>query len=183
MSQNFFMLPTYFLENTMTLSTSFALGRRTLLAAAILTGVVGCATRPAPVDLAQTLGNTPSLSTLNTLVTQAGLTATLKSAGPFTVFAPSNDAFKAVPAKTMDELAKDPEKLKALLTYHVVPAKLLAADVKNSNVKSAQGSMLALSKAGDFVTVENAAVTQADIMATNGVVHVVDAVLPAPAGK
>jgi uncharacterized surface protein with fasciclin (FAS1) repeats len=65
----------------------------------------------------------------------------------------------------------------------VVPAKLMAADVKNSNVKSVQGSMLALSKAGDFVTVETAAVTQADIVATNGVVHVVDTVLPAPAGK
>ena len=167
----------------MTFSTHFALGRRSLLAAALLTGMVGCATRPAPVDVAQTLANTPSLSTLNTLVTQAGLSDTLKTGGPFTVFAPSNDAFKAVPAKTMDELAKNPEKLKALLTYHVVPAKLMAADVKNSNVKSVQGIMLALSKAGYFVTVETAAVTQADIAATNGVVHVVDTVLPAPAGK
>jgi uncharacterized surface protein with fasciclin (FAS1) repeats len=167
----------------MTFSTRFTPGRRTLLAAALLAGLVGCATRPVPADVAQTLANTPSLSTLNTLVTQAGLTDTLKAAGPFTVFAPSNDAFKAVPAKTMAELAKNPEQLKALLAYHVVPAKLMAADVKNSNVKSVQGSMLALSKAGDFVTVETAAVTQADIVATNGVVHVVDTVLPAPAGK
>lgn len=167
----------------MTFSTSLSLGRSSLLAAALLAGMVGCATRPAPVDLAQTLANTPSLSTLNTLVAQAGLTATLKSGGPFTVFAPSNDAFKAVPAKTMDELAKNPEKLKALLAYHVVPAKLMGADVKNSNVKSLQGSTLALAKAGDFVTVEAAAVTQADIAATNGVVHVVDTVLPAPASK
>lgn len=167
----------------MTFSTHLTLGRRSLLAAALLTGMVGCATRPAPVDVAQTLANTPSLSTLNALVAQAGLTATLKTGGPFTVFAPSNDAFKAVPAKTMDELAKNPEKLKALLAYHVVPAKLMAADVKNSNVKSVQGSMLAVAKAGDFVTVETAAVTQADIAATNGVVHIVDTVLPAPAGK
>lgn len=167
----------------MTFSTPFTPGRRTLLAAALLASLVGCATRPVPADVAQTLANTPSLSTLNTLVAQAGLTDTLKAAGPFTVFAPSNDAFKAVPAKTMAELAKNPEQLKALLAYHVVPAKLMAADVKNSNVKSVQGSMLALSKAGDFVTVETAAVTQADIVATNGVVHVVDTVLPAPAGK
>lgn len=167
----------------MTFSTHLTLGRRTLLAAALLAGMVGCATRPAPVDLAQTLANTPSLSTLNALVAQAGLIATLKTGGPFTVFAPSNDAFKAVPAKTMDELAKNPEKLKALLAYHVVPAKLMAADVKNSNVKSVQGSMLALAKAGDFVTVETAAVTQADISATNGVLHIVDTVLPAPTGK
>lgn len=167
----------------MTFSTLLTPGRRTLLAAALLAGLVGCATRPVPADVAQTLANTPSLSTLNSLVAQAGLTDTLKATGPFTVFAPSNDAFKAVPAKTMDELAKSPEKLKALLAYHVVPAKLMAADVKNSNVKSVQGSVLALSKAGDFVTVETAAVTQADIVATNGVVHVVDTVLPAPAGK
>lgn len=167
----------------MTFSTSLSLGRRSLLAAALLTGMVGCATRPAPVDVAQTLANTPSLSTLNSLVSQAGLNATLKTGGPFTVFAPSNEAFKAVPAKTMNELANNPEKLKALLTYHVVPAKLLAADIKNSNVKSVQGGMLALAKAGDFVTVESAAVIQADIAATNGVVHVVDTVLPAPAGK
>lgn len=167
----------------MTFSTLLTPGRRTLLAAALLASLVGCATRPVPADVAQTLANTPSLSTLNTLVTQAGLTDTLKATGPFTVFAPNNDAFKAVPAKTMDELAKSPEKLKALLAYHVVPAKLMAADVKNSNVKSVQGSVLALSKAGDFVTVETAAVTQADIVATNGVVHVVDTVLPAPAGK
>lgn len=167
----------------MTFSTPFTPGRRTLLAAALLASLVGCATRPVPADVAQTLANTPSLSTLNTLVAQAGLTDTLKAAGPFTVFAPSNEAFKAVPAKTMAELAKNPEQLKALLAYHVVPAKLMAADVKNSNVKSVQGSMLALSKAGDFVTVETAAVTQADIVATNGVVHVVDTVLPAPASK
>ena len=167
----------------MTFSTLLTPGRRTLLAAALLAGLVGCATRPVPADVAQTLANTPSLSTLNTLVAQAGLTDTLKATGPFTVFAPSNEAFKAAPAKTMAELAKNPEQLKALLAYHVVPAKLMAADVKNSNVKSVQGSVLALSKAGDFVTVETAAVTQADIVATNGVVHVVDTVLPAPAGK
>ena len=83
----------------------------------------------------------------------------------------------------MDELAQNPEKLKALLAYHVVAAKLVAAEVKNSQVKSLQGAPLAVSKAGDFVTVETAAVTQADILATNGVVHVVDTVLPAPAGK
>lgn len=167
----------------MTFSTPLPLGRRTLLAVALLTGMVGCATRPAPVDVAQTLANTPTLSTLNTLVTQAGLADTLKTGGPYTVFAPNNDAFKAVPAKTLDELAKNPEKLKALLSYHVVPATLLAADVKNSNVKSLQGSTLAIAKAGDFVTVETAAVVQADLKATNGVVHVVDTVLPAPASK
>lgn len=165
----------------MTFSTFPA--RRTLLLVALLSSMVGCATRPAPTDVAQTLANTPELSTLSSLVAKTGLSDALKSGGPYTVFAPSNAAFKALPAKTLDELTQSPEKLKALLTYHVVPAKLMAADVKNSNVKSLQGTLLAVSKAGDFVTVETAAVTQADIVATNGVVHVVDTVLPAPAGK
>ncbi len=160
----------------------FALSRRTLIVAAtVLAGLSGCATVSQPVSVADTIARTPSLSTLNSLVTKAGLTEALKGAGPFTVFAPSNDAFKAVPAKTLDELAANPEKLKAVLTFHVVPGKLAAADIKNSNVKSLNGAVLAVSKAGTFVTVENAAVTGADLLATNGVVHVVDTVLLPPA--
>jgi uncharacterized surface protein with fasciclin (FAS1) repeats len=160
----------------------FTLSRRTLLvAASVVAGLSACATVSQPVNVADTIARTPSLSTLNALVVKAGLSDALKAAGPFTVFAPSNDAFKAVPAKTLDELAANPEKLKAVLTYHVVPGKLVAADVKNSNVKSLNGAVLALSKAGTFVTVESAAVTDADLLATNGVVHVVDTVLLPPA--
>lgn len=164
--------------------SAFAHPRRSLLvAAALVAALSGCATVSQPSNVADTIARTPELSTLNSLVTKAGLTETLKSAGPFTVFAPSNEAFKAVPAKTLDELAASPDKLKAVLTYHVVPGKLMAADVKNSNVKSVQGSNRALAKAGTFVIVETATVTTADISATNGVVHVVDTVLlpPAPA--
>jgi uncharacterized surface protein with fasciclin (FAS1) repeats len=150
-----------------------------LLAAAVI-ALAGCATKPTPVSVADTIARDPSLSTLNGLVTRAGLSDTLKGTGPFTVFAPSNDAFKAVPAKTMDDLAKDPAKLKDLLTFHVVPAKLNAADVKTGNTKTAHGANVALSKAGDFVTVEEAMVQTADIGATNGVVHVVDRVLMPP---
>lgn len=158
--------------------------RRTLmLAAALVATLSGCATVSQPSNVADTLARAPELSTLNSLVAKAGLTDTLKSAGPFTVFAPSNEAFKTVPAKTLTELTANPEKLKALLTYHVVPGKLMAADIKNSNVKSVQGANLALATAGTFVIVETATVTTADIAATNGVVHVVDTVLmpPAPA--
>ena len=156
--------------------------RRLLLASAAAALVAACASQPAatPVSVADTIARDPELSTLNTLVTQAGLTETLKAPGPITVFAPTNDAFKAVPAKTMDELSHDPAKLKAVLAYHVLPAKLVAADVKNSNVKTAQGANVALSKAGEFVTVEDAMVQQADIVATNGVVHTVDRVLMPP---
>lgn len=163
--------------------THFTPTRRMLLAAAFATTMVGCATQSGPTNVADTLANTPSLSTLHILVTQAGLTDTLKTGGPFTVFAPSNDAFKAVPAKTMDELAQNPQKLKDVLTYHVLAGKTMAADVKNANAKTLNGATVALSKAGDFVTVEGAMVTTGDIAATNGVVHIVDTVLLPPVKK
>lgn len=147
---------------------------------ALLAVLAGCATTPAPTSVADTIAADPSLSTLSGLVAKAGLTDTLKSGGPYTVFAPTNDAFKAVPAKTMDELGHDPAKLKALLTYHVLPGKVMAADVKNGNAKTVNGANLALSKAGTFVTVEEAMVQTADVSATNGVIHTVDRVLMPP---
>ena len=143
----------------------------------------GCATQASPLSVADTIAAKPQLSTLNGLVAKTGLAETLKGTGPFTVFAPSNEAFAKVPAKTMDDLSKDPAKLKAVLTYHVVPGKVMAADVKNGNSKTVNGANLALSKAGDFVTVENAVVQTADISATNGVVHIVDSVLIPPATR
>lgn len=158
--------------------------RRTALAAALVTLMSGCATLPAPVNVADTLAADPTLSTLNGLVQSAGLTDTLKGPGPFTVFAPSNDAFKAVPAKTLESLSKDPTALKAVLTYHVLAAKALAADVKNGKVKTLNGAELDLAKAGDFVTIgEGTIVTKADTLATNGVVHTIDTVLMPPVKK
>lgn len=156
---------------------------RILYIALAVAALGACATRSAPVSVADTIAANPKLSTLSSLVTKTGLTDTLKSAGPFTIFAPSNDAFAKVPAKTMDELAKDPVKLKAVLTYHVVAGKLMAADVKNGNSKTVNGANIALSKSGEFVTVEDAMVQTADISATNGVVHVVDSVLIPPATR
>ena len=156
------------------------LNRRLLSLAAVAALVAGCATQPATVTLADTLARTPSLSTLHGLVVKAGLNDTFKGPGPFTVFAPNNDAFKAVPAKTMDELAKDPTRLKSVLTYHVVPGQILASDVKNGPVKSVQGTSLALSRAGAYITVEEAMVMTADVKASNGVAHIVDRVLMPP---
>jgi len=161
--------------------------RRTLLIApvllglAALTSLTGCATTPAPTTIAETAARTPQLSTLTKLIADAGLTDTLKGAGPFTVFAPSDEAFKAVPAKTLAELAANKDRLRAVLTYHVVPGKVMAAEVKTGNVKSVQGANLALSRSGTFVTVEDAVVTQADVAATNGVVHIIDKVMIPPA--
>ncbi|MGH6638621.1 MAG: fasciclin domain-containing protein [Polaromonas sp.] len=159
------------------------LNRRLLFVAATLAALAGCATHSTPVSVADTIAARPQLSTLNTLVAKTGLADTLKGTGPFTVFAPTNEAFAKVPAKTMDALANDPAKLKAVLTYHLVPGKLMAADVKNGNSKTVNGANVALSKAGDFVTVEEALVQTADISATNGIVHIVDSVLIPPATR
>lgn len=159
------------------------LNRRFLIACTIVLALTGCATSQTPVSIADTIAGNPQLSTLNGLIVKAGLVDTLKGAGPFTVFAPSNEAFAKVPAKTLADIGADPARLKAVLTYHVVPGKVMAADVKNSNAKTVNGANLALSKAGDFVTVEDGMVQKADLNATNGVVHIIDSVLipPAPA--
>jgi len=155
--------------------------RRTLVLVAIsLTTLAGCATTPTPTTIADTAARTPQLSTLTKLLKDAGLEDTLRGAGPFTVFAPSDEAFKAVPAKTMAELAADKELLKSVLTYHVLAGKVMAADVKNGNLKTVQGANVAVSKAGSFVTVEDALVTSANVTATNGVVHIIDKVLIPP---
>ncbi len=137
-----------------------------------------CASAPASVSDAAS--RDPQLTTLNKLIADAGLADTLRGSGPYTVFAPSDEAFKAVPAKTMAELSSNKELLRSVLTYHVVPGKVPAAEVKNGNVKTVQGASLALAKSGGFVTVEDALVTQADLPAGNGVVHVIDRVLMPP---
>ncbi len=148
-----------------------------ILSSLTLATLAACASQPTPVTVAETLARTPNLSTLSKLVGDAGLTDTLKGQGPFTVFAPTDEAFKSVPAKTLEDIAKDPARLKAVLTYHVVAGKTMAADVKNSSVKTVNGAQVALSKAGDFVTIEDAAVQTLDVSATNGVIHVIDRVL------
>ncbi|MDI1239077.1 MAG: fasciclin domain-containing protein [Polaromonas sp.] len=157
--------------------------RRLILIAAAAAMVAGCATRSTPVPVADTIAATPSLSTLSSLISKSGLASTLNGTGPFTVFAPTNDAFKAVPAKTMDALAKDPAMLRDVLTYHVLAGKVMSADVKNGSVKTVNGGSVALAKAGEFVTVEDAMVQTANIVATNGVIHTVDRVLIPPVKK
>jgi uncharacterized surface protein with fasciclin (FAS1) repeats len=157
--------------------------RRTALAFVSATALAlsACGTLPAaPTSIDQTLASTAELSTLSGLVQSAGLTDTLKGAGPFTVFAPSNEAFSRLTPKQLDDLRNNREQLRALLTFHVLPESVKAAAVKPGNAKTVNGANLPLSKAGDFVTVDDAMVTKADIDATNGVVHVVDRVLTPP---
>lgn len=158
-----------------------ALATLTLAASAL--SLAGCAGAPKAASIADTAAATPELSTLARLVGQAGLADTLRGPGPFTVFAPSDEAFKSLPAGTLEKLAQDKAMLAAVLTYHVVPAKVMAAEVKNGNVKTVQGANLAVAKSGDYVTVEDALVTKADVSATNGVVHIIDKVLMPPAPR
>jgi uncharacterized surface protein with fasciclin (FAS1) repeats len=101
---------------------------------------------------------------------------TLKGKGPFTVFAPTDEAFAKIPKADLDALLKDKAKLTAVLTYHVVPGKVMAKDVKAGKVKTVQGSELTVATMGG-VTVDNAKVIKTDIAASNGVIHVIDTVV------
>ncbi|MFM2051858.1 MAG: hypothetical protein RL682_2349 [Pseudomonadota bacterium] len=165
------------------LANTLAHTRRAALAAALLSLFAGCAAVSKPVSVADAINNTPTLSTLSSLVKSAGLTDILQGAGPLTVFAPNNEAFKVIPAKTMEALAKDPAALKNVLTFHVLPGNVMAASFKNSKARTLNGAEVELSKAGDMVTIDSAVVTQADLIATNGVVHIIDTVLMPPAKK
>jgi uncharacterized surface protein with fasciclin (FAS1) repeats len=121
----------------------------------------------------------PDFSTLVAAVTAAGLVDTLNGDGPFTIFAPTNAAFEKLPAGTVEDLLKpeNKEKLIAILTYHVVAGKVMAADVKTGKVKSLQGGELDVVVGDDGVTVDGAKVTQTDIVGSNGVIHVIDSVV------
>lgn len=125
------------------------------------------------VDVAVGAGN---FKTLVAAVQAAGLVDTLKSPGPFTVFAPTDAAFAKIPKATLDALLADKAKLTAVLTYHVVAGKVMAADVKAGKVKTVQGSELTVSTTGG-VMVDGAKVSATDIMADNGVIHVIDSVI------
>ena len=125
------------------------------------------------VDTAVAAGN---FKTLATALQAAGLIDTLKGKGPFTVFAPTDEAFAKIPKADLDALLKDKAKLTAVLTYHVVPGKVMAKDVKAGMVKTVQGSSLTVATAGG-VTVDKAKVVKTDIVADNGVIHVIDSVV------
>jgi len=130
------------------------------------------------VDIAST---TEGFSTLVAAVTAAGLGETLQGAGPFTVFAPNDAAFPALPAGVLDALLlpENKDTLAKILKYHVVSGKVLAADVNDGDVATVEGQNVTLSTAGG-VTVNGAKVIQADVMASNGVIHVIDAVILPP---
>ena len=127
-------------------------------------------------DLVDTAVAAGSFKTLAAALTAAGLVDTLKGKGPFTVFAPTDEAFAKIPKADLDALLKDKAKLTSVLTYHVVAGKVMAADVKAGKVKTVQGSELTVSTSMG-VSVDNAKVIKTDIVADNGVIHVIDTVI------
>ncbi|MEO8805035.1 MAG: fasciclin domain-containing protein [Burkholderiaceae bacterium] len=127
-------------------------------------------------DIVDTALGAGSFKTLAAALNAAGLIDTLKGPGPFTVFAPTDEAFAKIPKAQLDALLADKAKLTAVLTYHVVPGKVMAKDVKAGKVKTVQGSELTVATVGG-VTVDGAKVTATDIVADNGVIHVIDSVV------
>ena len=128
-------------------------------------------------DIVDTAVKAGSFNTLVAAVKAAGLVDTLKGAGPFTVFAPTDEAFAKLPAGTVDALLKDIPKLKKILTYHVVSGKVMAADVaKMKSAKTVEGSDVKID-ASSGVKVNDSTVSTADVVTDNGVIHIIDTVL------
>ena len=152
--------------------------KKNLLAA--VTGLV-LASPAAAADIVETAAANGSFTTLVAAAKAAGLVDTLKGPGPFTVFAPTDEAFKKLPAGTVENLLKPENKtqLTKVLTYHVVPGKVMASDVKGktTTAKTVEGSTVAIDASGSAVKVDNATVSKPDVNASNGVIHVIDTVI------
>ena len=133
-------------------------------------------------DIVDTAVAAGSFNTLATALKAAGLVETLKGKGPFTVFAPTDDAFRKLPAGTLEKLLADKAQLTKVLTYHVVSGKVMAADVvKLSEAKTVEGSVVKIAVKDGKVKVNDANVVKTDVGASNGVIHVLDAVILPPA--
>ena len=132
-----------------------------------------------PGDIVAVASSAGSFKTLVAAVKAAGLVETLQGKGPFTVFAPTDEAFAKLPPGTVEDLLKpeNKDKLVAILTYHVVPGKVMAADVKTMMVKTVNGKELSIKVDDGKVTVNGAKVIKTDVAASNGVIHVIDTVL------
>lgn len=159
----------------MTLSTAL----RAAVIAAPMALIAALPVRAA--DIVDTAAANADFETLVAAVSAADLVETLKGEGPFTVFAPTDDAFAALPAGTLDNLLKPEAKaqLTGILTYHVVPGRIMAADIAmgQTSVETVNGQALNVQKTADGVLVNGARVTTADIAVDNGVIHVIDAVV------
>ena len=142
----------------------------------LVTALALCTVAVQAKDIVDTAVAAGSFKTLATALTAAGLVDRLKAKGPFTVFAPTDEAFAKIPKADLDALLADKAKLIAVLSYHVVPGKVMAKDVKAGKVKSVQDSEITVTTAGG-VMVDKAKVIKTDIVADNGVIHVIDSVI------
>ncbi|HEY0337766.1 MAG TPA: fasciclin domain-containing protein [Burkholderiales bacterium] len=144
------------------------------IAATVLSGA---ASLTFAADIVETAVSAGQFKTLVKALQEANLVSTLKGPGPFTVFAPTDAAFAKLPAGTLDTLLNDKQKLAAVLTYHVVPGKVMAAQVEPGPVKTVEGHSLMVTADRGAVMVDNAKVVKTDIVASNGVIHVIDSVI------
>jgi uncharacterized surface protein with fasciclin (FAS1) repeats len=153
--------------------------RTAVLALALSLSLSPAALAEAPnADIVDTAVGAGSFKTLAKALTEAGLVDTLKGKGPFTVFAPTDEAFAKLPKGTVEALLKDKKKLTAVLTYHVVAGKVMAADAaKLTSAKTVNGQSIKISAKSGGVMINNAKVIKADIETTNGVIHVIDTVM------
>jgi len=152
--------------------------RAAILAVAISLSLVPVARAEPKADIVDTAVAAGSFKTLAKALTEAGLVDTLKGNGPFTVFAPTDDAFAKLPKGTVEALLKDKKKLTAILTYHVIAGKVTAVDAaKITTAKTVNGQSIKISAKDGVVMINDAKVTQADVETTNGVIHVIDKVI------
>lgn len=159
------------------MKTTRILAVAALLSSTLMLPMAQAANKPG--DIVSVASGAGSFKTLVAAVKAAGLVETLQGQGPFTVFAPTDDAFAKLPAGTVEDLLKpeNKEKLVSILTYHVVPGKVMAADVKTMKAKTVNGKELSLKVEGGSVSVDNAKVVKTDVAASNGVIHVIDTVV------
>ena len=159
---------------------------RFMLVPLILAAIIPAAffqSSAATQDIVGIASSDKNFSTMVTALTAAGLVKTLQGKGPFTVFAPTNAAFAKIPKATLTALLKNKAELTKVLTYHVVAGKVMAADAMTMNgkmAKTVEGSELKISVMGKVLEINDAKVTKADIIASNGVIHVIDTVLMPP---
>jgi uncharacterized surface protein with fasciclin (FAS1) repeats len=154
--------------------------KKKLLSILCVTGIAfGSAQAEEKKNIVEIAAGNEDFSTLVAAVKAAGLVDVLSGEGPFTVFAPTNDAFAALPEGTVESLLEpeNKDKLIAILTYHVVGAKVLSKDVSAGEVETVQGSKITITVEDGTVKVDEATVTAVDIEASNGVIHVIDAVI------
>jgi uncharacterized surface protein with fasciclin (FAS1) repeats len=168
--------------STYTKETTIMLRRTFMTTAALITLGTGAfaAAHSADKDIVDTAIEAGNFTTLVAAVEAAGLVDTLKGEGPFTVFAPTDEAFAALPEGTVEGLLQDPEALAKILTYHVVPGAVMAADLTDGMTAATVEGQDVTFTVGDTVMVNDATVSTADIAASNGVIHVIDSVILPP---